>query len=54
MDLGFKGNAFTWSNNQICKANIRERIDRAMATVDWWQMFPYAQVFHEVVLGSDH
>lgn len=54
MDLVFKGNAFTWSNNQMHKANIRERIDRVMATVDWQPMFPYAQVFHEVGLGFDH
>lgn len=54
MDLEFKGNAFTWTNNQREEANICERIDRAMANVEWRQHFPKAQVFHEVVLGSDH
>lgn len=54
MDLEFKGNAFTWSNNQSREANIRERIDRALANVEWRRLFPCAQVLHEVVLGSDH
>lgn len=54
MDLEFKGNAFTWTNNQMEEANICERIDRAMANVEWRQHFPKAQVFQQVVLGYDH
>lgn len=54
MDLEFKGNVFTWSNNQVGEANIRERINTAMANVEWRQRFPKAQVFHDIVLGSDH
>ncbi|KAH7852749.1 hypothetical protein Vadar_028837 [Vaccinium darrowii] len=53
-DLEFKGNAFTWTNNQSGDANIRERIDKAMANVAWRKKFPKAQVFHDVILGSDH
>lgn len=54
MDLEFKGNAFTWTNNQVGEACIQERIDRAMANLEWRLKFPHAQVFHEVILGFDH
>lgn len=54
LDLEFKGNAFTWTNNQAGEACVRERIDRAMANLEWRLKFPCAQVFHEVILGSDH
>ncbi|XP_058195012.1 uncharacterized protein LOC131311532 [Rhododendron vialii] len=54
MDLEFKGPAFTWSNNQGGTNNIRERLDRAMASASWRLLWPTAQVFHEVKMGSDH
>ncbi|KAG5539097.1 hypothetical protein RHGRI_019600 [Rhododendron griersonianum] len=34
MDLEFKGPAYTWSNNQGVGFNIRERLDKALATVE--------------------
>ncbi|KAG5556475.1 hypothetical protein RHGRI_006921 [Rhododendron griersonianum] len=43
LDLEFKGLNYTWSNNREGPANIRERIDRALANADWRVMFPYAQ-----------
>ncbi|KAF7115523.1 hypothetical protein RHSIM_RhsimUnG0053200 [Rhododendron simsii] len=54
MDLEFKGPAYTWTNNQGEGFNIRERLDKALATVEWREIFPYAQVFHELMIGSDH
>lgn len=54
VDLGFKGNVFTWSNNQEGEDNVRERLDRALATVDWRDIYPNAQVFHDICFGSDH
>ncbi|KAL7181874.1 hypothetical protein ACSBR1_040730 [Camellia fascicularis] len=54
MDLEFNGLPFTWSNNQHGCANIRERLDRAVTTVEWRALFPCAQVFHELLVGSDH
>lgn len=54
MDLEFKGQAYTWSNNQGGEDNIRIRLDRAMATVSWRNLFPLAQVYHELKVGSDH
>lgn len=54
MDLGFKGTAYTWTNNQVGEANIRERLDKAFATMAWRDWFSFAQVFHESIIGSDH
>ncbi|KAG5521762.1 hypothetical protein RHGRI_034100 [Rhododendron griersonianum] len=54
MDLEFKGPSYTWSNNQEGESNIRIRLDRALATVDWRNLFPLAQVIHETRVGSDH
>ncbi|KAL7186742.1 hypothetical protein ACSBR2_028466 [Camellia fascicularis] len=54
MDLEFNGAPYTWSNNQLRENNIRERLDRAVATIDWRALYSCAQVFHEVQVGSDH
>ncbi|KAF7134615.1 hypothetical protein RHSIM_Rhsim08G0178900 [Rhododendron simsii] len=54
MDLEFKGPSFTWSNNQDGDNNIRVRLDRAMVTVDWRNLFPLTQVWNELKVGSDH
>ncbi|RYR34855.1 hypothetical protein Ahy_A10g049901 [Arachis hypogaea] len=40
------GYANTWSNNQVGEANIQERLDRAVATIDWKEAFPKAVVKH--------
>ncbi|KAL7204769.1 hypothetical protein ACSBR2_017806 [Camellia fascicularis] len=34
--------------------NVQERLDRAVARVSWRELFPYAQVIHEALIGSDH
>ncbi|KAL7222407.1 hypothetical protein ACSBR1_024159 [Camellia fascicularis] len=54
LDLEFKGCPFTWSNNQRGVDNVRERLDRAVANVEWRTLFPCAQVFHKLQIGSDH
>ncbi|XP_028095770.1 uncharacterized protein LOC114293006 [Camellia sinensis] len=54
MDLEFNGPPFTRSNNQRGSLNIWERLDRAVATADWRTLYPYAQVFHDIQVGSDH
>ncbi|XP_028124116.1 uncharacterized protein LOC114321174 [Camellia sinensis] len=54
MDLEFKGHGFTWTNNQSGRHNVQERIDRAVATVDWRKLFPHAKLLHELLIGSDH
>lgn len=54
VDLGFSGNPFTWSNKRSGLANVRERLDRGVANVDWTLIFPNASVFHVPATTSDH
>jgi hypothetical protein len=35
VDLGFAGNPFTWSNNRKGLENIKERLDRGLASPSW-------------------
>ena len=34
VDLGFKGNLFTWTNGRTEDDFVQERLDRAYATID--------------------
>ena len=40
VDLGFKGNLFTWTNGHTEDDFVQERLDRAYATIDWRDKFP--------------
>ena len=53
-DLGFIGLKFTWIYHQGDGMQIRERLDRALATPDWVNMFPEAKLFHLSSSVSDH
>ncbi|KAK2995436.1 hypothetical protein RJ640_029068 [Escallonia rubra] len=44
LDLGFKGTPFTWCNVRPGEANVRIRLDRALATAEWRLLFPQAQI----------
>lgn len=39
IDIGFSGNIFTWCNKRSINANIRERLDRVMASTEWRTFF---------------
>ena len=53
-DLGFSGPKFTWLYQQSDGTQIRERLDRAVATVDWVIKFPQAKLFHRTSSASNH
>ncbi|XP_075636813.1 uncharacterized protein LOC142609058 [Castanea sativa] len=53
MDLGFVGLRFTW-HKHFDNFTIWERLDRAMATSDWFSMYPNTQIHHLDVTTSDH
>lgn len=54
-DLGYKGDMFTWRNNQFTGEDfIKERLDRAMCNGEWRQMFPEARVINGDPRHSDH
>ena len=40
MDLGFKGFPFTWSKHFRDGFSVWERLDRAVASHDWFVDFP--------------
>lgn len=52
--LGFKGNSFTWTNKRIGRANIKERLDKAVANVEWRSLFSNASIQHLPMIASDH
>ncbi|CAN1132549.1 Transposon TX1 uncharacterized 149 kDa protein [Linum perenne] len=54
MDMGFKGQKFTWTNCRQDEDEIKERLDRALCNVEWRRMYENAILFHEPIIGSDH
>lgn len=54
VDLGFSGRNFTWTNRRLGMANIRERLDRNIANVEWRTSYPNASVSHYSLTNSDH
>ncbi|MBA0762032.1 hypothetical protein Gotri_024592 [Gossypium trilobum] len=53
-DIEFNGNWFTWERGNLPKNDIQERLDRAIATEDWLQIFPEFQIQHLPHTFSDH
>lgn len=43
IDLGAHGPNWTWNNKRVGLANIKERLDRALANPQWCSRFPNAQ-----------
>ncbi|XP_072999435.1 uncharacterized protein [Typha latifolia] len=54
LDLGFSSPAFTWSNRRTRNELIRERLDRALASPAWSNLFPSSWVLHLPAISSDH
>ena len=53
-DLGFVGPKFTWLYQRKDGTQIRERLDRALATEDWKDKFPSAKLYHLSSSVLDH
>lgn len=53
MDIGFLGLPFTW-HKHYANFTVGERLDRAIATNDWFSMFPGTKIHHLDVITSDH
>ncbi|XP_074352059.1 uncharacterized protein LOC141691220 [Apium graveolens] len=54
VDLGFKGDKYTWERGRGTDRWIQERLDRGLATKEWSDMFPRAEVKVLEVSTSDH
>ena len=52
-DLGFVGFPFTW-HKHFADFTIWERLDKAMATNEWFSMFPKTKVQHLDTTTSNH
>ena len=53
-DLGFVGNKFTWFKTHPDGGVTWERLDRAVSTVAWYNLFPTTKVKTLVCASSDH
>ena len=54
IDLGFAENPFTWSNNRKGLENIKERLDRGLASPSWVHLHPEFSLIHLPTQNSDH
>lgn len=53
-DLGYEGEKFTWERSRGSERWVQERLDRALATKDWIEWFPEAEIRILEVSTSDH
>ena len=53
-DMGFMGALFTWLYQTVDGGQIRERLDRAVASLAWAERFKEARVYHLSNSTSDH
>ncbi|KAG2724617.1 hypothetical protein I3760_01G026900 [Carya illinoinensis] len=53
-DLGWARNKFTWSNCHEDESFTKERLDRAIANVDWKSLYPVHTVETLPAICSDH
>ena len=53
-EVSFVGPSFTWLYQIRDGSQIRERLDRALASSDWHSLFPSAKLFHKSSSASDH
>lgn len=54
LDISFNGRMFTWCNKQGGKPNIREHLDRVVASLEWRTTFAQAGVFRLSEALLDH
>ncbi|GMI83381.1 hypothetical protein HRI_002007400 [Hibiscus trionum] len=53
-DLGYTGVWYTWQKGRLSSSNIRERLDRGVASKDWFDLFPEFKLQHRTHTFSDH
>ncbi|XP_071921847.1 uncharacterized protein [Coffea arabica] len=54
IDLGFEGLPWTWNNNWSSGEKIKERLDRALTSVEWCKNNSGANLMHIQTVASDH
>ena len=53
-DLGYNGPKFTWNYERADGVRIHERLDRALATLEWVRLFPLVKLYHLSSPVSNH
>ncbi|EPS61484.1 hypothetical protein M569_13313 [Genlisea aurea] len=53
-EIPFQGHSFTWTNKRKHPHTVRARLDRALASVNWLQLYPMSEIQHLSFGGSDH
>ncbi|XP_016676354.1 uncharacterized protein [Gossypium hirsutum] len=53
-NLGYIGRWFTWERGRFLATNIRERLDRGVASLNWVNLYPSYQLEHLSYSFSDH
>ena len=53
-EVRFTGPLFTWLYLKEDGSQIRERLDRLLAMVEWFHLFPMAKLTHFSSSASDH
>lgn len=53
MDLGYDCYPFMWRNNREAMP-IQKRLDRGLASLGWYELYPDTKILHVVLEGSDH
>lgn len=54
VDMGYKGQNYTWCNNRVGRERIKERLDRAIGNRAWISLFPRTEVTHKLNIDSYH
>lgn len=54
VELDLKGVNYTWEKSRGSSNWVRERLDRAFATVNWWQIFSLCNLTVHHTICSDH
>ena len=54
LDLGFSRNKFTWSRTYLNGGMVWERLDPAVCTAEWYDLFPSTSVQTLTCVSSDH
>jgi endonuclease/exonuclease/phosphatase family metal-dependent hydrolase len=53
-DMGWTGVPFTWDNREAGQANVKARLDRALANEEFRQRYEHTSVRHISTTESDH
>ncbi|XP_075663267.1 uncharacterized protein LOC142632825 [Castanea sativa] len=53
-ELEAKGQKFTWMNGHEDDTFVMERLDRAYATMDWFNAYPHYVLLNPAIIRSDH